>query len=82
MGAVGAAILAREELERTGTETNFRGFGSLQTDFVPTSFICSGCSNNCEVIQVKVDGKVIAAWGDRCGKWSEKVSQVKKMKRI
>lgn len=76
MGAFGSAILAREELAKTGKETNFRGFDSLQTDFVPTSFICSGCSNSCEVIQVKVDDRVIAAWGDRCGKWSEKVSQV------
>ncbi|MGD9677381.1 MAG: acyl-CoA dehydratase activase [Vulcanibacillus sp.] len=75
MGAVGAAILAREELEQTGKQTKFRGFNSLQTDFEPTSFICSGCSNNCEVIQVKVNGQVIAAWGDRCGKWAEKVNQ-------
>lgn len=75
MGAYGAAILAREEIAKTGKKSNFRGFNSLQTDFEPTSFICSGCSNNCEVIQVKVNGRVIAAWGDRCGKWAEKVNQ-------
>lgn len=75
MGAFGAAILAREEIARSGKPTKFRGFGSLQTDFEPTSFICNGCSNNCEVIQVKVNGQVIAAWGDRCGKWAEKVSK-------
>ena len=76
MGAIGTAILAKEEVQKTGNKTNFRGFHALQTDFVPTSFICQGCSNNCEVIKVKMNGQTVAMWGDRCGMWQEKVSQV------
>jgi len=73
MGAIGAAILAREEVERTGRESAFRGFDYLNTDFRPSSFICNGCSNNCEVINAKADGKIVAVWGDRCGKWQEQL---------
>lgn len=76
MGAIGTAILAKEEIQKTGKKTNFRGFHALQTDFVPSSFICQGCSNNCEVIKVKMNGQTVAMWGDRCGMWQEKVSQV------
>lgn len=75
MGAIGAAILAREEIEKTGRKTNFRGFMSLQTEFEPSSFICSGCSNNCEVIKVSINGQVAAYWGDRCGMWQEKLKK-------
>jgi predicted CoA-substrate-specific enzyme activase len=73
MGAIGAAILAREEVKRTGRESTFRGFDYLNTDFRPSSFICNGCSNNCEVINAKADGKIVAVWGDRCGKWQEQL---------
>lgn len=76
MGAMGAAILAKEELAKTGNKTNFKGFLSLQTKFQPSSFICSGCSNNCEVIKVAVNGQVAAMWGDRCGMWQEKVKKI------
>ncbi len=74
MGAVGCAMLSREEVKRKGN-SNFRGFNSLQTDFVPSSFICTGCSNMCEVIKVEAEGEVIAMWGDRCGRWKEKVKR-------
>ena len=76
MGAIGSAILAREEVSKNGKRTNFRGFHALQTEFVPSSFICNGCSNNCEVVKVKVNGQTVAMWGDRCGMWQEKVKQV------
>ncbi|KGG80478.1 acyl-CoA dehydratase activase [Caloranaerobacter azorensis] len=74
MGAIGAALLAKEAVKEKG-KTNFRGFDSLKTNFVPSSFICTGCSNMCEVIKVEMDGTPIAMWGDRCGMWTEKVKQ-------
>ena len=76
MGALGSAILAKEEVQKKGTKTSFRGFHALQTEFVPTSFICNGCSNMCEVIKVKMNGQVAAMWGDRCGMWQEKVKKI------
>ncbi|MDD3840187.1 MAG: acyl-CoA dehydratase activase [Clostridia bacterium] len=73
MGAIGAAILSREYLENTGQKTKFRGFKATDLDFEPTSFYCKGCSNNCEVIKVMLNKKVIAMWGDRCGKWGNSI---------
>jgi predicted CoA-substrate-specific enzyme activase len=70
MGAIGAAMLARDYINETGATTKFRGFNVSQLDFVPSSFECTGCSNNCEIIKVELDGKIVAAWGDRCGKWT------------
>jgi len=76
MGAIGSAILAREEVIKKGTRTSFRGFNALHTEFTPSSFICNGCSNLCEVIKVKINGQTAAMWGDRCGMWQEKVKNI------
>jgi len=73
MGAIGAAILAKEYIEGTGSKTKFRGFECSDFDFVPTSFECSGCDNSCEVIKVELNKQVVAMWGDRCGKWTNSV---------
>jgi len=68
MGAIGAAILAREETDRTGT-TKFKGLQVSQMAFTTTSFECNGCSNACEIIEIREKDKVIGRWGSRCGKW-------------
>lgn len=73
MGAIGAAILAKNYIENTGNTTKFRGFESTDFDFVPTSFECNGCDNSCEVIKVELNKQVVAMWGDRCGKWTNSV---------
>ncbi len=73
MGAVGAALLAREEA-LSGKPTAFRGFDVVNSEYTPRSFECSGCANLCEVIELKMDGIVIGCWGDRCGKWSNQVT--------
>ncbi|ADL07032.1 acyl-CoA dehydratase activase [Thermosediminibacter oceani] len=66
MGALGAALLARD----AGVEkTKFRGFQASDIEFAADSFECQGCSNHCEVVNIKMEGKVIARWGDRCNKW-------------
>ncbi|SHJ82760.1 CoA-substrate-specific enzyme activase, putative [Geosporobacter subterraneus DSM 17957] len=73
MGALGAAILAKEALEHSGEKTKFRGFEAADIEFTPTSFECSGCSNLCEVIKVEIDGETAAMWGDKCAKWTNSV---------
>ncbi len=75
MGAIGAAMLAEAEHRRSGAPSKFRGFDMLDMDFTPSSFECDGCANSCEVITVTLDGKMIAAWGDRCGKWSNQTEE-------
>jgi predicted CoA-substrate-specific enzyme activase len=69
MGAIGAALLLREEIADGGHETNFKGFGVSQTDFAVSSFTCKACPNLCEIAQISVDGKVLARWGGRCDLW-------------
>lgn len=68
MGAIGAAILAREQSAKKDG-TNFKGFNASNFQYKAGSFECKGCSNLCEVIQIFHDEEVIARWGDRCGKW-------------
>ncbi len=66
MGAIGAALLAKDaEISKT----RFKGFGLSNIEFTADSFECSGCPNHCEVVNIKMEGKVIARWGDRCNKW-------------
>jgi len=69
MGALGAAILAREETK--GESTKFAGFGTAQVQFATRAFECDGCPNQCEVIETLREDKVIDRYGDRCGKWSQ-----------
>lgn len=68
MGAIGAALLAKEAAKQR-QDTNFRGFEVSDMDFRTSSFECNGCPNCCEVINIKLGRQVIARWGDRCGKW-------------
>ena len=70
MGAYGAAIIARETMSKSKSQTNFYGFETAENEYKAKSNECNGCSNMCEVIEVSSNGKVIARWGDRCVKWS------------
>jgi predicted CoA-substrate-specific enzyme activase len=66
MGAIGAALLAKE---LNPPLSNFRGFKVTEIEYRTSSFNCKGCSNNCEIVKIMVDGEVLARWGGRCGKW-------------
>ncbi len=71
MGAVGAALLAREAGVKTSA---FRGFDLAEREFHSGGFECKGCSNHCEVVELKEGRRLLARWGDRCGKWSNAVA--------
>lgn len=77
MGALGAAMLARESTNRR--KTGFRGFQVADNDFCSGGFACDGCPNICEVVEIKEGGRVIARWGDRCGRWSSAKEQEEKI---
>lgn len=70
MGAVGAALLAAKEVEKTG-RSRFRGLDLIEDNYQAGSFECKGCANMCEVIKITKEKQIIACWGDKCGKWSE-----------
>lgn len=71
MGAIGAALLAREEAGLRREGTGFRGFDLVERDFKTSSFECEGCPNNCEIVRLSMDGTVMAHWGGRCGRWED-----------
>jgi predicted CoA-substrate-specific enzyme activase len=66
MGAIGAALLAR------GHEgpTAFRGFDLSARRVELGSFHCDGCTNLCEIVEVRLDGTVAGRWGGRCPRWT------------
>lgn len=66
-GALGAAILAR----RSGKETPF-SFEIAEADFKTRGVNCGRCANQCEIICVYRDGKLLDAWGNRCEKGTVK----------
>ncbi|MDR1630170.1 MAG: acyl-CoA dehydratase activase [Oscillospiraceae bacterium] len=63
MGAVGAAILAKE----AGEESEF-DFHITDVFFSTVAHECEGCSNRCEVVSFLKDGEVMDLWGNRCPK--------------
>lgn len=69
MGAIGAALLAHEQMGSTGQTPSFRGFGISELTYRSSSFECKGCSNLCEVVEIRVGRELLARWGGRCGKW-------------
>lgn len=75
MGALGAAILAKEVVLEKGS-TNYRGMDLLKAEYKTSSFECKGCSNACEVIEFFVNGEIKARWGDKCNKWTDSLKTV------
>ncbi len=74
MGAIGSAILAKDTVEKTGLKSKFKGFEIKDFTFKTTSFTCKDCANNCEVVEFWQDGKRIAMFGDKCGKYNNTIN--------
>lgn len=64
MGAYGVALLAHKN--KTGkTYTS----DLLNINFVTKGSECNGCSNNCELIKIYKEQKLIDTWGSKCGRF-------------
>jgi len=75
MGAIGVALLADKYMNQNKhLKTNFNGFDAALKEHDIKSFECSGCPNSCEIIQLFLDRKLVARWGDKCGKWSSNIA--------
>ncbi len=81
IGAIGAAMLARDAVQKTG-RTRFKGFGTAEERFAASSFECGGCPNLCEVVEIKGGEQILARWNDKCGKWSNARFAGKKRKKL
>ncbi len=73
MGAVGTALLARNEMFMEDKRSQFKGFKVLNEPVKTTSVDCEGCANQCEVVEMRQAGKLIACMGDKCGKWGNRL---------
>ena len=70
MGSMGAAILAKRSHKRVSFD-----FSMEEKTFVTREAGCGRCSNNCEIICVYCDGKLIDSWGNRCERGAVKVEK-------
>ena len=62
MGALGAAIISKKD-----GDIEF-SFDIEDIVYETRGINCKGCANNCEIIKVLRDNKIIDAWGNRCPK--------------
>ena len=69
MGALGVAILAK----KSKTEKKFN-FNIEDIKFETIGTNCHGCANNCEIIKVLRNEKIIDAWGNRCERGTIKIN--------
>ena len=65
LGAIGAALLARDKVRTTGAATRFRGYDLEQVEYTLREFTCQGCSNVCSIQEFNVQGEK-TFWGDKC----------------
>ncbi len=69
-GAIGVAILARDEMLTTKKQTGFKGFDISKIPFTIDKFTCKSCSNQCEIRRVRIEGESKALYyGGRCEKY-------------
>ncbi len=80
-GAIGAAMLARDEVRRTGRGTKFKGFEVSKVPYSMARFACDKCDNRCDVHKVKIEGSRALFYGDRCDRYQPSEVQEEKEQR-
>ena len=64
MGAIGIAILSKKNSSNKIYDLNIQ-----DVSFDTKAIDCGGCSNNCEVLRIYKNDKLIDIWGNRCDKY-------------
>jgi len=77
LGAIGAALLAQQKIDRTASKTSFRGFNLDDINYRLRSFTCKGCTNFCDIQEFTVEGKK-TFWGDKCSERYRKEIKLEK----
>ncbi len=77
VGAIGAALLAREKMAATETPSRFRGWDLEKVHYTIREFTCKGCSNECDIRQFTI-GDEKTYWGDKCSDRYRKRAKVDK----
>jgi len=65
MGAIGVAILT---MEKGGGK--FKGYEFIENDYRTETIICDKCTNNCELVCIYQNEKLIGKIGSNCGKYN------------
>lgn len=63
MGALGIAILSKKNVHDKNYNLDLKNI-----KFETKGFECNCCPNNCEILKIYKEGKLLDAWGSRCGK--------------
>jgi predicted CoA-substrate-specific enzyme activase len=63
MGALGIAILSKKDISDKIYSLDIKNI-----DFSTKGRECGGCSNNCEILNIYKDNRIIDTWGSKCGK--------------
>lgn len=69
MGAWGAAILAKENREKTGKASMFKGKADVMGEWNSKNAVCSGCENRCALTEIYLDENKVGSIGSRCGQF-------------
>ena len=64
MGALGIAILSKKNSSNKIYDLNIQ-----DVSFDTKAIDCGGCSNNCEILRIYKNDKLIDIWGNRCDKY-------------
>ena len=64
MGALGIAILSRKNSDGREYSLDIKDI-----EFKTVGSECNGCSNNCEILRIFKDKKLVDTWGSMCGKF-------------
>ena len=63
MGALGVAIISKKY-----KTDKIYSFNMSNIEFITKGLECNGCSNNCEILKIFKNSKLIDTWGNRCPK--------------
>lgn len=63
MGAIGIAILSKQNSNNKTFDLNIKN-----VKFETKGMECNRCSNNCEILKIYKDSKLIDAWGSKCNR--------------
>lgn len=75
VGAIGAAILAKEKVRSSNCKSKFHGWSLDAVNYTVRHFTCRACSNFCDMQEVKVDSEK-TFWGDKCSDKFRKKAKV------
>lgn len=73
-GAIGAALLAKEEME--GGDSKFKGFQRvIDSEYKLSNFTCKKCDNNCTISRMEIPEEKPTFYGSRCDLYDSTVSR-------